>query len=106
MANQYMGGPIQAMATGIRMATGAASTNATIPVDNGGNNPRYIRLSATATCHVRIDKTANTPVAVNTDLMIQPGDSVVLAVPGGFTKIASIQDAAGGFLQVQPLDNA
>lgn len=106
MAIRYVGGPIQAMATGARVATGAASANGTLPTDNSGSNPRYILLTATAACHFRLGKTADTPVAVNTDLMIQPGDAVVLAVPSGYTKYAHIQDAAAGVLQIQPLDNA
>jgi len=103
---RYVGGPIQAMATGHRVATGAASANGTLPLDNSGSNPRYILLTATAACHFRLGKTADTPVAVDTDLMILSGDSVVLTVPGGYTKYAYIQDTAAGVLQIQPLDNA
>lgn len=106
MTHRYTAGALQAVATGARITTGAASAGATIPTDSGGGSPRYIYLSATAACHVRIDKTANTPTALNTDLMIQVGEPVILAVPMGYTKIAAIQEAAAGVLMIQPLENA
>lgn len=106
MTIRYTAGAMQIGATGARITTGAASANATIPVDGSGGTPTYIYLTATAACHVRIDKTANTPTAVNTDLMVQPGEPAILMVPKGFTKIAAIQEAAAGVLMIQPLENA
>ncbi len=103
---RYTGGPITAIQTGVNQATAAASANGTLPNDNSGGVAPYYRLCATAACHFRIDKTANTPTAVTTDLMIQPGDAVVIHVPEGYTKYAAIRSTADGVLQIQPLDNA
>jgi hypothetical protein len=89
--------------TGIAMATSGASANATIPLDSAGNVPKYIRVTATAAATVRIG--TGTPVALTTDLLVQPGDAVVLAT-GGCTKIAAIQVTAPGVVQVSPMENA
>ena len=91
--------------TGIAMATSGTSANATIPLDSAGNVPKYIRISATAAATVRIAPTTGTPVALTTDLLVQPGDAVVLAT-SGCTKIAAIQVAAPGVVQVSPMENA
>jgi aspartate 1-decarboxylase len=42
--------------------------------------------------------------AVNTDMMVQPGDAVVIAV-FNLTKIAALQVTAPGVVQVSPLEN-
>lgn len=89
--------------TGIVLATTGTSANATIPLDSGGNVPKYIRISATVAACVRIGP--GTPVAVTTDLMVQPGDAVILAT-SGCTKVAAIQVAAPGVVQVSPMENA
>lgn len=90
-------------ATGVALATSGTSANATIPLDSSGNVPKYIRISATVAACVRIGN--GTPVAVTTDLMIQPGDAVVLATCG-LTKVAAIQVTAPGVVQVSPMENA
>lgn len=89
--------------TGINITTGAASASATIPNAADGNLPRYIRVVATVAACVRLG--ATTATAVATDLQIQPGDSVIMRVPSGMTKIAAIQVAAAGVVQVSPLDD-
>jgi len=96
---------ITVTATGIVIATSGASANATIPLDSSGNTPKYIRISATAAATVRIAPTTGTPVALTTDLLVQPGDAVVLATCG-CTKIAALQVAAAGVVQVSPMENA
>ncbi len=47
---------------------------------------------------------SGTPVAVNTDMMVQPGDAVIIAVCN-YTKIAALQVSAPGVVQVSPLEN-
>ncbi|TBN49177.1 hypothetical protein [Pseudomonas sp. BGI-2] len=97
--------------TGVAMTTSAVSANATIPLDSSGNVPKYIRISASASSFVRIGN--GTPVAVATDLLVQPGDAVILATCG-YTKVAAIWvSAAGGAVfsgagsvQVSALENA
>jgi hypothetical protein len=93
---------ITVIATGANIATGAASASASIPKMSSGETPRYIRIAATAAAYVRIGNGALT--AVNTDLMVQPGDAVILAV-GNLANIAALQVAAAGVLQVSPLEN-
>lgn len=89
--------------TGVVLTTTGTSANATIPLDSAGNVPKYIRISATAAANVRIGN--GTPVALTTDLMVQPGDAVILATCG-LTKVAAIQVAATGFVQVSAVENA
>lgn len=103
MAVKFDGSPISVFSTGISIATSATSASATIPLDSAGNTPRYIRIAATAAACVRLALTG-TPTAVTTDLQVQPGDAVIIAT-GGCTKIAAIQVAAAGVVQVSPLDN-
>jgi hypothetical protein len=103
--------PITVTVTGITITTSVASASATLPLDSAGNVPKYIRVAATAAACVRIGN--GTPVAVGTDLMIGPGDTVILAT-GGLTKIAAIWVAASGngvfsgagVVQVSPMENA
>jgi hypothetical protein len=97
--------------TGVTLTTSAASANATLPLDSAGNVPKYVRVSASASACVRLG--TGTPVAVGTDLMIGPGDTVILAT-GGYTKIAAIWVAAAGngvfsgagVVQVSAVENA
>ena len=102
MSQKFDGGPLQVFATGIAMASGAASTSATIPNMSSGELPRYIRVAASQPACVRLGKTSAT--AVTTDLQVQPGDAVILAV-GGCDKIACIQVSVAGVVQVSPLEN-
>lgn len=102
MSNVFLGQPLIA-ATGVSITTSGASASATLPNALDGNPPRYVRIAATAAAYVRFGKT--TATAVNTDMLIQPGDSQVVAVPGGCDKVAAIQDSAAGKVQVSPLEN-
>lgn len=88
--------------TGISIATSAASAGATIPLDSAGNIPRYIRISATQAACVRLGTGAQT--AVTTDLQVEPGAPVIMAV-NGRANIAAIQVTAAGVVQVSPLED-
>ncbi len=103
MSQTFIGYPIITV-TGKNIATGATSAGTTLPNDSAGNVPRYIRLSATAACCFRIGVGAQTAVA--TDCQVQPGDSLIIAVPSGMTHIAAIQVSTGGQLNITPLENA
>jgi hypothetical protein len=103
MSNTYSGSPITVIGTGVTIATSGTSASATIPLDQAGNYPRYVRVVATAAAHVRIDKTSAT--AVTTDMLVQNADSVILHIPSGYTKIAAIQVSGAGVVQVSPLEN-
>jgi hypothetical protein len=105
MSNKYLANPITVTVTGLNIATSGTSAPANgvaLPSDSAGNNPRYIRVCATAAACIRIG-TGNI-TAVTTDLQIQPGDAVILST-NGMTKICAIQVAAAGVVQVSPLEN-
>jgi aspartate/methionine/tyrosine aminotransferase len=99
----YSASSITVVATGSVTTTGAASAGTTIPNASSNEKPRFIRVAATAACTFRMGVGAQT--AVTTDLLIQPGDAVVLHVPSGVTHYAAIQVAAAGVVQVSPLEN-
>lgn len=102
MGNRFSGSPITVTSTGIQLTTSAVSANGSIPLDSAGNVPRYIRVAATVAACVRIG--TGTPVAVTTDMQVQPGDAVIMST-NGMTKIAAIQVSAAGVVQVSPLEN-
>lgn len=93
---------VSSQTTGVAITTSGTSASATIPNMSSGELPRYIRVAATAPACVRLGKT--TATAVTTDLQVQPGDAVILSVNGN-DKIAAIQVAAAGVVQVSPLEN-
>lgn len=86
----------------IQTATGAASANVAIPTDGAGQPAKAIRVALTAAAWVRMGKGAQTAVAG--DMMIQPGDAVLLAC-GGCDNIAAIQVAAAGVMSVVTIEN-
>lgn len=103
MSKTYCGGAMQIVATGVNITTSGTSASATIPNDASGNLPKYVRVACTAAAYVRLGKT--TATAVTTDMLINPtGDGIVLQVSGN-DKIAAIQVAAAGVVQVSPLEN-
>lgn len=94
---------VSVIASGITLTASATSASATIPNDSAGRIPRYVRLSATQSIYVKLGKTTATAVAG--DMMVQPGDAVIV-MTSGCDKIACLQAATGGILQVSPLENA
>ena len=90
--------------TGASITTSGTSAGTTIPVNSAGERPRYIRVASTAAAHVRIGVGAQT--AVTTDMLVQPGDAVVMAVPSGVTHVAAIQTTAAGVVIVTPMENS
>lgn len=94
---------ITVTATGVSITTGAASSGGALPNASSGEVPRYVRVAASVAACVRIGIGAQTAVA--TDLLVQPGDAVVLAVPRGCTHVAAIQLAAAGVVIVSPAED-
>lgn len=90
--------------TGVQQASGAASATATIPVCSSGQTPKFIRVVATAAACIKLVPAAG-GAATTGDAMVQPGDSVIMAVPDGLTKFSVIQVSAAGLVQVSPLEN-
>lgn len=89
--------------TGVNIATSAASANSPLPVASSGEIPRYVRISASVAAHVRLGVAG--AVAVLTDMMVQPGDAIIVVVPRGITTVAAIQDTAAGTVNVVPLED-
>ena len=90
-------------ATGKQQASGAASAGSTLPVMLSGENPRFIRVAATAAASIRLGGAG--VVATANDTQIQPGDALIMQVPSGVTNFAVIQVAAAGLVQISPLEN-
>lgn len=90
--------------TGNNITTGAASASSALPVASSGEIPRYIRFSATENARVRMGIGAGT-TALATDMLVIPGDSVILDVPRGYTHWAAIQDTAAGAVCATPLED-
>lgn len=87
--------------TGVAITTSGTSAGATLPTNAAGSVAQLIRIAATANAYVRIG--TGTQTAVTTDMIIQAGESVILAT-GGHTHIAAIQVAAAGVVQVSPVE--
>lgn len=102
MAQTFLGYPV-IVATGFTAATGAASAITAIPNDSSGRAPNYIRITGN-NCFCKLTTTGGT--ATSNDMLIQPGDSQIVAVPKGITHIAYIQNAAAGQINVVPLENS
>lgn len=89
--------------TGVSITTGAASSGGALPNASSGEVPRYVRIAASVAACVRIGVGAQTAVA--TDMLVQPGDAVVIAVPRGCTHVAAIQLSAAGVVIVTPVED-
>lgn len=104
MSQTFGGGFITVTAAGFSAATGAASASTAIPVASDGNRPRYIRVAGRNECYVKLGGAA--VAATTNDILVQPADSVILAVPNGVTHIAYIQGTGVGQVNVVPLENS
>lgn len=106
MGQPYQSGPITVVVTGKTVTTSGTSANAAIPFMSSGTNTelaKIVRVSATTASYFRMG--TGTPVAVLGDLMVQPGDAVLLTVPRGVTNFAALQVAAAGVLTVTPVES-
>jgi len=101
--SQTFEGAITVMATGFTAATGAASARSAIPVNSAGERPRYIRVAAINESYVKLGDVTVTATA--NDILVQPADSIWLAVNGA-TNIAYIQGTSAGKVNVVPLENS
>jgi hypothetical protein len=99
----FTGTFVTVTATGKQQASGAASAGSTIPNMSSGEVPRYIRVAATAAACIRLGA-AGVTATVN-DTQVQPGDALIMHVPGGATNFAVIQVSAAGIVQISPLEN-
>ena len=103
MSNTYSGGFITVAAVGTTLTSAATSANTAIPNASDGNRPRYLRVAATSESYIKLG-IAGVAATAN-DLMVQPADCVLLAVPNGVTHIAVIQGATAAKVNIVPLEN-
>jgi len=94
---------LQVSATGVSITTSGTSANGNVPNDSSGTKPRYVRVAATAAAYVRIGSGAQT--AVTTDMLVQPGDAVILMCPAGTPNVGAIQVSVAGIVNVTPIES-
>jgi hypothetical protein len=86
---------------GVTVASGASSAQTAIPVNSAGVVAKYVRATATVAAHIRFNKT--TATATTNDTLLMPGDAIVVNVQN-YDVFAVIQNAAGGFVNVVPIE--
>lgn len=91
----------QSTTTTISTATAAA----VIPVSSSGSKPRYVRMTATGPCHVRLAPSAGLAVAVTTDAMLQAGQELVIAAQGN-THWSAIDRGVAVTVNIVPLEDS
>lgn len=102
--NNNMGFIVAGLAAGTTVTTGAASASVTIPNTLAGSIPRFVRVAATTESYIRLGIAG--VVATTNDLLVQPADSIILAVPNGITTIAYIQGTAAGKVSIAALEDS
>ena len=103
MSQIYGGGFITVTTTGASLATSGTSANVAIPNASDGNKPRFVRVASRNECYVKLGVSGVT--ATSNDLLVQPADSVILAVPNGMTHVAAIQGTSAGVVNIVALEN-
>lgn len=96
-------GPLSIVKAGTAITTSGTSASAALPVNAAGNPPVFVRVAATAAAYVRLGVSSATAVAG--DILVQPGDAVILQTSGS-THIAAIQVTSAGVVQVSPMEGA
>lgn len=87
---------------GANIATSGSSASVAIPNGEGAQIPKYVRIAATAAAYVRLGASGLTAAAG--DMLVQPGDSIVVRSIG-FTHAAAVQVSAAGVVQISPVEN-
>lgn len=103
MSQTYSGGFIVATTTGVTVTSGSSSASVAIPNAADGNKPRFIRVASTGECYIKVGVSG---VAATTgDIMVQPADAVLLAIPSGITHLAYIQGTNSAKVNITPLES-
>lgn len=92
---------MEILATGVSITTSGTSAGATLSNNAGGVKPKFVRIASTSAAYVRLG--TGTQTAVATDMLVQPGDSIVLATNGS-THAAALQVTAAGVVQISPIE--
>jgi hypothetical protein len=88
---------------GVTVNSAGASANVQIPVASDGTTlPKYLRIAASVAAYVALGPSGVTAAAG--DIMVQPGDALVVT-RGGATWVAAIQVAAAGVVQISGVEN-
>ena len=103
MSQSYSGGFIVATTTGVTVTTSGASASVSIPVASDGSRPRFLRIAATTESYFKIGVAGVT--ATNQDILVQPADAVILAIPSGITTLAYIQGTSSGKVNLIALES-
>jgi hypothetical protein len=88
--------------TGTIISFTGSTANVAMPTDSAGNLPKYVRLTSTQACYVKIGPSGVTAAAG--DILVQPADAVVVKVFNQ-TFVAAIQVTTAGVLQISPLED-
>lgn len=96
-----MGFMVAGISAGLTVTTAVASASSTLPTASGAV-PRFVRVSATTESYVRLGVAG--VVATANDLLVQPADAAILAIPNGITTIAYIQGTSAGKVNISPLE--
>lgn len=88
---------------GVSIATGTTAVATPLPLDSSGKLPMVIRVAATVATYVCLTTPSKT-AAVAGDMMVQPGDAVILNC-AGFSGISAILPSGTGVLEVSPIEN-
>jgi hypothetical protein len=93
--------PITVTKSGSTITTAAASASVAIPTASNGEIPFYSRIAATTACYVKVGLTGLT--AATGDLLVQPGDSVIVRTKD-MTHVAAKYVTAAGIMQISPIE--
>jgi len=94
--------PLSISGTGIKFTLSGTSQSATLPLTAGGQKCSFVYVSTTTGAYIRFGN--GTVTAVDTDLLLMPGQGLVIAA-NTYDKIACLQAATAGQLVVTPLEN-
>lgn len=90
---------------GTTVASGSTSAAVALPTDSAGTAPKYHRFVASKDAYIALGTSSGVTAAAG-DVMVQPGDSIVLCTIG-FTHCAALQGptATSGSVQISPVEN-
>ena len=90
------------MASGTTLTSSATSVSAAIPFNSSGKLPNYVRVQVTNYAFIKFG--VSSVAATSNDILISPNEPEIFSI-SGTTYIACIQQAAGGLVNVMPLED-
>lgn len=89
-------------AVGTTLTAGGTSINGAIPNTVSGKPPNFVRIQVTNYAFIKFGVAG--VVATSNDILMSPNEPEIYAISGN-TYIACIQQAAGGLVNITPLEN-